>query len=63
MADRAQIVADVLADQRLEGLDPGPDTRSVLDAWARGELSIDDLRRQRAELARQLQQHPATTAA
>jgi len=60
MLDRQAIVANVLASQRLEGLDPGPDTRGVLDAWARGELSTEDLRRERVELARRLGQSPAT---
>lgn len=63
MIDRAQIVANVLASQRLEGLDPGPETRAVLDAWARGELSTEDLRRERAQLADALTQAaPASIA-
>jgi len=63
MTDRARIVANVLASQRLEGLDPGPETRGVLDAWARGELSTEDLRRERAQLADTLAQADAAPIA
>lgn len=41
--EREQIVANVLASQRLAGLEPGEHTRAVLDAWARGELGDEDL--------------------
>lgn len=48
MTKREQIVATVLASQRLEGLRPSEHTRAVLGARARGELGDEDLAREQA---------------
>jgi hypothetical protein len=44
VVDRGQAVANSAASLRLEGLRSGPDVDELLDAWARGEVSDEDLR-------------------
>lgn len=59
MPDRAQIVADVLARPSASRASTRAPTHAGRAGRLRArELSVDDLRRERAELARQLQQPP-----
>jgi len=42
VAKRRGAVADAVASVRLEGLDPSA-VEPVMDAWARGELTVDQM--------------------
>ena len=48
---RAQAAADALGSVRAEGLDPGR-AEPLLAAWARGELSDEQLEQARLQLLR-----------
>lgn len=50
-APRAQAVADAIGSVRAEGLDPGR-AEPLLAAWARGELSDEQLEQARLQLLR-----------
>jgi hypothetical protein len=42
--DRAQIAANAIGSQRLEGLEPTGPVRELADLWVRGNASDADLR-------------------
>lgn len=48
---RRQAVADALGSVRTEGLEPGPRAMAVLDRWARGELTDNQLAEARQRVA------------
>jgi hypothetical protein len=43
IAERREIIQDAIAMQRLEGLEPDPQTMAELDRAARGEIEIADV--------------------
>jgi antitoxin VbhA-like protein len=43
-SERAQAVAEAAASLRAEGLAPDPDAESILERWARGEISTPQMR-------------------
>jgi len=54
VTDRAHAVAESAATLRLEGLDAGPEVERLLQRWAAGKLSDEDLREaERRVLARE----------
>lgn len=40
---RARVVHDALASARLEGVELRAEWLNLLDQWARGEITVDDL--------------------
>ncbi|WP_341987673.1 antitoxin VbhA family protein [Azorhizobium sp. AG788] len=49
---REEIVRDVIADARIEGMDLSDTARSVLDDWAAGTISTEELRAWKLERIR-----------
>jgi hypothetical protein len=64
MTDRYQEVLSVLGSVRLEGAQPSPEVVALGEAWARGELTADDLdaAAQRLAAGQPARSHPATAA-
>lgn len=40
---REQMLADVRHSTAMEGGDSGPDAKAIQDAWARGEITLDEM--------------------
>jgi hypothetical protein len=60
-ADRRRAAANAAASARLEGLDPSA-VQPAMDAWARGELTVDEMVAAGLKIARGAADQPPRAA-